>query len=175
MSYFKLSHWNPFEYRTSVNFIYDLPGVQISCRYLAAWASYQIRKIAGAHAPGMPGTFSPPPRVSDPDIHHGTCVTHVPWCMPGSLTGGFRWIRQRGKRSRHSRRMRNSQFYTSGKRPMKVYLRASIHEAVRRLISWSLGAARLDIITIVSLWNLTGISAALLSRCLSNFRAIGLV
>ena len=43
-------------------------------------------KIAGAHTPGMPGTFSPPPRVSDPDIHHGTCVTHVPWCMLGSLT-----------------------------------------------------------------------------------------
>ena len=42
------------------------------------WASYQIRKIAGAHAPGIPGAFSPPPRVSDPDMHHGTCVTHVP-------------------------------------------------------------------------------------------------
>ena len=42
-----------------------------------------------AHAPGMPGTFIPPPRVRDPDMHHGTCVTHVPWCMPGSLTSGF--------------------------------------------------------------------------------------
>ena len=42
-----------------------------------------------AHAPGMPGTFSPAPRVSDPDMHHGTCVTHVPWCIPGSLTSGF--------------------------------------------------------------------------------------
>ena len=44
------------------------------------WASYQIRKIAGAHAPEMLGTFSPPPQVSDRDMHHGTCVTHVPWC-----------------------------------------------------------------------------------------------
>ena len=61
------------------------------------WASYQIRIIAGAHAPGMPGTFSPPPRVSDPDMHHGTCVTHVPWCMPGSLTSSFLWSRWRGK------------------------------------------------------------------------------
>ena len=26
------------------------------------------------------------PPVSDPGIHHGTCVTHVPWCMSGSLT-----------------------------------------------------------------------------------------
>ena len=35
-------------------------------------------KLRVAHAPGMPGTFSPPPRVSDPDMHHGTCVKHVP-------------------------------------------------------------------------------------------------
>ena len=46
-----------------------------------------------AHAPGMPGTF---PRhqlkrkllVSDPGMHHGTCVTHVPRCMSRSLTCG---------------------------------------------------------------------------------------
>ena len=28
-------------------------------------------------------------------IHHGTCVTRVPWCMPGSLTCGFLWSRWR--------------------------------------------------------------------------------
>ena len=60
-------------------------------------ASYQIRNIAGAHAPGMPWKFSPPPRVSDPDMHQGTCVTHVLWCMPGSLTTVFLWIRRQGK------------------------------------------------------------------------------
>ena len=68
-------------------------------------------KLRVAHAPGMPGTFPPPPRVSDPEMHHGTCVTHVPWCMLGSLTSGFLW-------SRHSRRLRNTQFYVSGKRPI---------------------------------------------------------
>ena len=26
------------------------------------------------------------PLVSDPGMHNGTCVTHVPWCMLGSLT-----------------------------------------------------------------------------------------
>ena len=26
------------------------------------------------------------PLVSNPGMHHGTCVTHVPWCMSGSLT-----------------------------------------------------------------------------------------
>ena len=62
-------------------------------RYVQLWV---------AHDPGMPGTFSPPPRVSDPDMHYGTCVTHVPWCMPGSLTGGFLQSRWWGKCSRNS-------------------------------------------------------------------------
>ena len=28
------------------------------------------------------------PVVTDPGMHHGTCVTHMPWCMSGSLTRG---------------------------------------------------------------------------------------
>ena len=77
-----------------------------------AWASYQMRKIAGfgvLHAPGMPGTFSPLPRFSDPDMHHTRA-----WRMPGSLTSCILWSRWREKRCRHSRRMRNAQFYVSG-------------------------------------------------------------
>ena len=62
-----------------------------------SWAPCQIRKIAGAHAQGMSGTFSPSPRVSDPDTHHGTSVTHVPWCMPGSPTSSLLWSRWQGK------------------------------------------------------------------------------
>ena len=75
-------------------------------------------KLWVALAPGMLRKFSPPSRISDPDMHHGTYVTHVPWCMPGSLTGGFIWSQWRRKRSRHSRCMHNPQFYVSGKRPM---------------------------------------------------------
>ena len=41
-----------------------------------------------------------------------------------------------------------------------------------RKISWSLEAARLVLEIIVLLWNLTGTSAALLPRCLSNFKKI---
>ena len=58
------------------------------------WASYQIRKIAGCACAGNAGNVFPTrrlqskPLVSDPDMHHGTCVTHVPWCMSGSLTCG---------------------------------------------------------------------------------------
>ena len=59
-------------------------------------------KLRVAHAPRIPGTFSPPPRISYPSMHHGTCVTHVPWCIPGSLTSGSLWSQWRGKRSRHS-------------------------------------------------------------------------
>ena len=64
-------------------------------------------KLRVAHAPGMPEKFSPFLWVSDPDMHHGTCVTHV-----------FLWSQWRGKRPRHSRGMRNPQLYVSGKRPM---------------------------------------------------------
>ena len=49
-------------------------------RYVKFWA---------AHAPGMPEKFSPPPRVSDPDMQQGTCVTHVPRCMLGSQMVSF--------------------------------------------------------------------------------------
>ena len=59
-----------------------------------AWASYQIRKIAGCACAGNAGNVLPrrrfqrKPLVGDPGMHHGTCVTHVPWCMSGSLICG---------------------------------------------------------------------------------------
>ena len=49
-----------------------------------------------------------------------TCIMARAWCMPGSLTRGVLWSRWRGKRSRHSRHMRNPQFYVSVKRPIAV-------------------------------------------------------
>ena len=51
-------------------------------RYVKLWI---------VHAPGMPETFSPPPQISVPDMHHDTFVTRVAWCVPGSLTSGFLW------------------------------------------------------------------------------------
>ena len=58
------------------------------------WASCQIRKIVGCACTGNAGNVFPRRRlqrkslVSDPGMHHGTCITHVLWCMSGSLTGG---------------------------------------------------------------------------------------
>ena len=94
-------------------------------------------KLRVAHAPGMPGTFSPPPQVNDPDMHHGTCVTHVPWCMPGSLTSDFLWRGWLGKRSQHSRYMRNPQFRVSGKRPMD---KCSVWQSSLQVFTESVGS-----------------------------------
>ena len=47
-------------------------------------------KLWVAHAPGRfpRHRLQRKPLVSDPDMHHSTCVTHVPWCMSGSLNRG---------------------------------------------------------------------------------------
>ena len=52
-------------------------------------------KLRVAHAPECRERFprhsrQRKPLVSDPGMHHGTCVTHVPWCMLGSSTSGGR-------------------------------------------------------------------------------------
>ena len=52
-------------------------------------------KLAGYACAGHAGDVFPAPRVGDPDMHHGTCVTHLSWYMPGSLTSGFLWSRWR--------------------------------------------------------------------------------
>ena len=55
------------------------------------------------------------PLVSDPGMHHGTCVTHVPWYMSGSLT------RVGGKKNVPGiPGMRNPQFCVSRKMPVAV-------------------------------------------------------
>ena len=95
------------------NMVIVMPGCHAVRQDLTVYYGPVARyvKLRIAHAPGMSGTFSPPPRGSVPDMHHGTCATHVPWCMPWSQTGGFLWNKWRGRCSRHSRRMCNPQFY----------------------------------------------------------------
>ena len=91
-------------------------------------------KLRVVHVPVMPITFSSPPRVSDPDMHHDTCVVHVSWCMPESQTSGSIWSRWRAKRSRHSRRMRTPQFYVSGKSPMARDLKRPATRPYRQMV-----------------------------------------
>ena len=74
--------------------IHDNTRTRAAFIYSSVWASYQIRKIAGCACAGNAGNVFPrrrfqrKPVVNDPGMHHGTCVTHVPWCMSGSLTCG---------------------------------------------------------------------------------------
>ena len=61
---------------------------------IGQWVSCQIRKSAACACAGNTGNVTPrrriqrKPLISDTGMHHGTCVTHVPWCMSGSLTRG---------------------------------------------------------------------------------------
>ena len=99
--------------------ISQVPGVADTDTFISQqWASHQIRKIAGCAWAGKARNFFPcrllqmKPLVSDPGMHYGTCVTHVSWCMSGSLTrsGGETFVAS----AAHAHR----QFYVSGKRPM---------------------------------------------------------
>ena len=62
--------------------------------FFLEWASYQLRKIVYCARAGNAGNVFPrrrlqrKPLVSDPGKHQVTCVTHVLWCMSGSLTRG---------------------------------------------------------------------------------------
>ena len=87
--------WNRIVTRISPQFVLRGPiNDYRTLDQMMAWASYQIRKIAGCACAGNAGNVFPrrrfqrKPLVSDPGMHHGTCVTHVPWCMSGSLTCG---------------------------------------------------------------------------------------
>ena len=63
-------------------------------------------KLQVAHAPGMPGTSPPPP--PPPISHDARAVMHV----------GIAYLRWRGKRSRHSRRMHTRNFAYLARGPL---------------------------------------------------------
>ena len=62
-------------------------------RFTGPLASYQICEIAGSASAWNAGNvfrhrLQRKLLVSDPGMHHGTCLTHVPRCMSGSLIRG---------------------------------------------------------------------------------------
>ena len=109
-----LTHNQIYVYRTHSD-----PSVSSMCSDMAQRHGplYRYVKLRVAHAPWKPGTFSPP-RTSNETVgywswHASRHVRHARALMHVGIANP-RW---RGKRSRHSRRMRKSQFYVSGKRP----------------------------------------------------------
>ena len=59
-------------------------------RKFCNWAQFFKRtniQIAGCVCTRNAGNVLPlQTSVSDPDMDHGTCVSHVPWCMSGAQT-----------------------------------------------------------------------------------------
>ena len=75
--------WEPME---QTNVIFRLPT---NIDGIHGVSYVPLTKYVKSRFTRAPGMFFPPPRGSDPDMHNNTCVQHVPWCMPGSLTSGF--------------------------------------------------------------------------------------
>ena len=79
-------HWSLWRESTG-----DIPSQRANnAEIVSMWWRHHEK---GPYVPGMPGTFprhrlQRKPLVSDPGMHHGKCVTHVPWCMSVSLTHG---------------------------------------------------------------------------------------
>ena len=97
--------------------------------------------------------------ASQPLQHGEVRDTNLAWVRPVTLATSTAWCRCLTRLHTHST--------TQG-----LY---SLSGKSYRQISWSLETARLDVTMVVSLWNLTGTSAAALPRYLPNFRAIGKV
>ena len=95
-------------------------GVALDCTargLIRAPSTWINSLIIGSTLPPVHGDmFSYLLRIKMIHTYTYTHVTHVPWYMTGSLISGFLINRWRGKRSRHSRCMRNPQYYVSGKR-----------------------------------------------------------
>ena len=85
------THWGKYPTKTYLNLYTQLKKVfwlMTLCRhsvinffsyvFFKTWASCQIRKIASCACAGNAGNVFPATAVRDPDMHHGTCVTHVP-------------------------------------------------------------------------------------------------
>ena len=95
----------------------ETPGILVSIAFGNGHFARYV-KFWDAHAPRMPGTISPPPisketaswrsRHASRHVRDARAVMHVEIANP--------WWQ--GKRSRYSWRMRNMQFFVSGKRPM---------------------------------------------------------
>ena len=150
--------------------------------------------------------------ISDPGMHYGTCMTHVPWRMSGSLTcdSGENILAIHGACANRNlgiwaeshkaiyiwveideykiKRFHVNSLPDYGSRLLKRWGhsmadRISLLTVPQGLcslsgktsyckISWSLEAARFGFSLYQSLLNLTGTSAALLPKCLSNCRVI---
>ena len=117
-----VSHWEDYwghAYKTTMLSTLPSPSNWQKCEchsslHSAPWASYQIRKISSYACAGNAG------KVFLATNFKGNHYLAIPTCIKAraAMHVGIAKPRWRGKRSRHSRRMRNSQYCVSVKRPM---------------------------------------------------------
>ena len=91
------------------------------------WAFYRIRKIAGCACTENAGNIFPAIDFKgDRSLAIPACITVHVWrtCRDACRIADLQWL---GERSRHSQRMRNPQFYVSGKRPIAVPYNTILH------------------------------------------------
>ena len=72
-------HFTDFKFRVwiTISFNYDVINLSETGPGEDGWFYEPLAryvKLRVARVSGMPGTFSLPPRISDPDMHHGTCL-----------------------------------------------------------------------------------------------------
>ena len=76
----------------------------------------RYEKLRVAHAPDLPGMFSPSATLNETTRYRSRYASRHVRDARSVMHVGIDNPRCRGKRSRHSRRMRNPYFYVSGKR-----------------------------------------------------------
>ena len=143
-SMINVSHWHLTWYCIMINVSYGPLA-----RYV---------KLRVVHAPGMPGTSSRPPRVSDHDMHLGTRGRTCRDTMPGSLTSHFLWSWWRGKRFWHSRRIHNPQIYVSDKRSIEIILTLPGYIRLADVLPFQALYRGLDALVLVTRLVVTGVT-----------------
>ena len=73
----------------TVYFIFINMHTVVLC-FVFLWFYHQFSRIRERRTRFPNHRLQRKPLVNDPVMHHGTCVTHVPWCMSGSLSRGCR-------------------------------------------------------------------------------------
>ena len=117
--------------------------VCITTIYCAHETLTRYVKLLVAHAPGMPGTISPPPtsmEIASNRFWYASCFLRDARAVMLVGIANPRW---QGIRSRLSRRMNNPPIYVSGKRPMRrrydiknnTYNTQTAHTLVDKLIN----------------------------------------
>ena len=137
-----MTPWHEYAFRITGPLWGDSIGHMQLSLAKSQWASYQIHITTGCACAGNTGNVFPATALKGnrglrSGMHHGTCFT-----ARAVVHAGIVNLRWRGKRSRHSRRMRNLQFCVSGKMPIAerigVFFVVSVNKLLKNQLNYHL-------------------------------------